>query len=489
MTENNKNVTRHIVIDIHTGRAYGVALNEKSECTAVQPLNQIVLNDEFKPVLEVLTKNAKASRQPAMGGAKPGDKDELPFGATTFGVELTKDGKSTGEIFTIVWPTKEEAEKGKLPAVGRKEMPKDLVKAGIAAFPDVLRSPEERIVEQEEELRRALENIDKMIGLNNAKKDLKQNIALARFKRAKEQAGLDSGGQSLHMVFTGNPGTGKTTFAREVAKVLHALGFIQKPSVTEVTRVDLVAGYVGQTAIKTQEKIDEAKGGILFIDEAYALSNPSKGGQGADFGKEAIDTLVAAMENNRDNMVVIVAGYPEPMKKFIDANEGLKSRFLTYIEFEDYDMNDLGQILDVMLKDRGYTMDPEAREHAMNLIEEEKDRNKKAFGNGRTVRNLVEKAEKEMALRLDEEGLLKSDNTKDMSMEDIKKSLTTISLKDVQAVDLAGINDKHVSDGFNFSAKPDVANDDKAPAAGEPAVKDAPQARKKKNNGPKGYSW
>src|SRR5690606_26773522 len=145
--------------------------------------------------------------------------------------------------------------------------------------------------------------------LFRSKRDIKQNIAVARFNRMKEELQIKSNPISRHMVFTGNPGTGKTTFAREVAKVYHALGFIDKPEVHEVKREDLVAGFVGQTALKTKEQIDKAKGGILFIDEAYALSREAgPGGDGKDFGREAIDTLVAAMENMRDDLIVIVAG-------------------------------------------------------------------------------------------------------------------------------------------------------------------------------------
>jgi SpoVK/Ycf46/Vps4 family AAA+-type ATPase len=300
----------------------------------------------------------------------------------------------------------------------------------------------------------------------------------------KEELGLSTKPISRHMVFTGNPGTGKTTFAREVAKVYHALGFIDKPVVHEVKREDLVAGFVGQTALKTKEQIDKAKGGILFIDEAYALSREAgPGSDSKDFGREAIDTLVAAMENMREDLIVVVAGYTEPMKKFIDANEGLKSRFMTYINFDDYSIPQLSQIMDVMLKDRGYTMTPEARELAIEKLEDEQKRARNSFGNGRTVRNLVEKAEKEIAMRLEGEGLL--NKGANISQDDLKKALTTVTLADIQKVTLAGVsgvNNTEREIGFEedlkkeFKRSAQAANDDH-PAA--PVVEKGQPAKRK----------
>jgi SpoVK/Ycf46/Vps4 family AAA+-type ATPase len=277
------------------------------------------------------------------------------------------------------------------------------------------------------------------------------------------------------MVFTGNPGTGKTTFAREVAKVYHALGFIQKPEVHEVKREDLVAGFIGQTALKTKEAIDKAKGGVLFIDEAYALSREAGGSDSKDFGREAIDTLVAAMENMRDDLIVIVAGYTDPMKNFIDANPGLKSRFMTYIDFQDYGMDDLSKIMDFMLQDRGYVMTPEAKEHAMKLMQDERARTKNDFGNGRTVRNLVEKSEKELAMRLESESKLSRNHG--LSDEDIKAALTTITLDDVKNVSLQGLSSK-TKVGMTFGESASKRSNDNAARPVAPAV-DLPAAKRK----------
>lgn len=432
-------ITTAIVVDLKTGFPYGLRIDAEGNCTGIQPLNAVIekmdgkVIDRFGPSFTSQFNNISPMLPPNAQNFEP------PYGQVMYAIELTQEGKRGG-IFTIVWPSKEEYQAGARPVLAKKELPEDLIKAGLAPFPKNAKGQKGAGVDNDEELKEALKNIEGMIGLDRAKHDIKQNIAVARFNRMKQEMGMPTKPISRHMVFTGNPGTGKTTFAREVAKVYHALGFIEKPTVHEVKREDLVAGFIGQTALKTKEQIDKAKGGILFIDEAYALSREGNVSDSKDFGREAIDTLVAAMENMREDLIVIVAGYPEPMKKFIDANEGLKSRFMTYIGFDDYTLPQLGEILDTMLVERGYTMHPAAREHTMKLLEEERSRTKKDFGNGRTVRNLVEKAEKELALRLETEGKLSRNHG--LSVEDIKAALTTITLADVKAISLHGLGAK-----------------------------------------------
>lgn len=456
-------VTKHMIVDLQTGYAYGIKLDAEGNCKAVQPLNTAIETLEGKLVRKF---GPLVAHNAGVGLRQP---ETLPYSKTTYAVELSADG-TPGSIFTIAWPSKKDADAGVLPTVAKAELPDDLVKARIAPAPKTPSTGDD--ADEDAKLKDALKKIDDMIGLDSAKRDIKQNIAVARFNRAKEDMGVAANPISRHMVFTGNPGTGKTTFAREVAKVYHALGFIEKAEVHEVKREDLVAGYVGQTALKTKEAIDKAKGGILFIDEAYALSRESAAGGdgGKDFGREAIDTLVAAMENMRDDLIVIVAGYTDPMKSFIEANPGLKSRFMTYINFEDYTVPQLTEIMDFMLKERGYTIEPAARDHAIYLIEEEKERAKKDFGNGRTVRNLVEKVEKELALRLEEEGKLSK--THGLTPDVLKTELTTIKLVDMQKVSLEGLKAKPVKGiGLGGSETPANAN---RPAAG---LDSAPSAK------------
>ena len=197
--------------------------------------------------------------------------------------------------------------------------------------------------------------------------------------------GLPSVPVSLHLVFSGNPGTGKTTVARIIAKIYKQIGVLSKGQLIEVDRASLVAGYVGQTAIKTMEKIKEAKGGVLFIDEAYSLNK-----EGNDYGQEAIDTILKAMEDYREDFVVIVAGYKELMERFINSNPGLKSRFNKYIEFDDYNENELVQIFCSMCRKHGYVVTDDALSKVQEKIKcmlKNKDEN---FANARDIRNLFE---------------------------------------------------------------------------------------------------
>jgi len=220
---------------------------------------------------------------------------------------------------------------------------------------------------------------------------------------------------SYHCVFTGNPGTGKTTVARIMARVFKALGILEKGHLVETDRSGLVAGYVGQTATKTNAVIDSALGGVLFIDEAYTLVS----GGAQDYGQEAIATLLKRMEDDRDRLIVIVAGYPGEMRKFIDANPGLQSRFTRYIDFPDYTTRELADMFRMYARKGHCALSPEMDGHlvaAMAFLTRKRDRN---FGNGRFVRNLFEKAVEHQAGRLSR----LSDRTPEM--------LKTLELSDI----------------------------------------------------------
>merc|ERR1711998_215723 len=201
---------------------------------------------------------------------------------------------------------------------------------------------------------------------------------------------------SLHMVFTGNPGTGKTSVARIVAELLSALGVLSRGHLVEVDRSGLVAGYSGQTALKTKAVVESALGGVLFVDEAYALVQESRD----SFGKEALDTLIKMVEDHRDNLVVILAGYSGEMKQMIAQNPGVRSRFPTVIDFQDYTADALMSIADGMLGKDGYKLSEGARGCLQGMVEGTSKRGGKDNGNGREVRNMLEAARRKQALRL-----------------------------------------------------------------------------------------
>jgi AAA+ superfamily predicted ATPase len=241
----------------------------------------------------------------------------------------------------------------------------------------------------EQSLDELLAELDSLCGLDKVKADVKSLINLVKVRKLRQQADLPVPPMSLHLVFLGNPGTGKTTVARLLAKLYHAIGVLSKGQLVEVDRSGLVAGFVGQTALKTSEVIQKALGGVLFIDEAYALANEDAPN---DFGKEAIETLLKGMEDHRADLVVIVAGYTELMGRFLHANPGLESRFNKYFYFEDYDGGQLLDIFRSLCQKNGYTLDGEAEKFAADLFDRlyrERDEN---FGNARDVRNLFERA-------------------------------------------------------------------------------------------------
>lgn len=231
-----------------------------------------------------------------------------------------------------------------------------------------------------------MEELNSLVGLDEVKKDVNSLINLIKVRKLREENDLPVAPMSLHLVFMGNPGTGKTTVARLLAQLYANIGVLSKGQLVEVDRSGLVAGYVGQTALKTQEVITSAMGGVLFIDEAYSLA---MGGEN-DFGREAIDTILKAMEDHRDDLVVIVAGYNEPMEKFLSSNPGLESRFNKYFYFPDYTGEQLYAIFQSQCDRNGYTLSPDSEEKAKALFDSMYESRDENFGNGRAVRNLFE---------------------------------------------------------------------------------------------------
>ena len=240
----------------------------------------------------------------------------------------------------------------------------------------------------EKTLEELLETLDDLIGLDGIKQNVKSLINYVKIRKLREENELPNPPLSLHMVFSGNPGTGKTTVARILSELYRAIGVLSKGQLVEVDRSGLVAGFVGQTALKTSEVVSSALGGILFIDEAYALAPDV--GTGNDFGREAIEALLKLMEDHRDDLIVIVAGYSEPMERFITSNPGLESRFNRYFFFEDYNSDELYAIFDIMCIRSEYILTDDAKDYArehFRVIYDQRDDN---FGNARHVRNFFE---------------------------------------------------------------------------------------------------
>lgn len=249
---------------------------------------------------------------------------------------------------------------------------------------------------QSEQVTQIMRELEGLIGLDSVKQLINEVHAYVEIQQRRVSVNLVSEPTVLHMIFMGNPGTGKTTVARIIGKLFLAMGVLNKGHIVEVERADLVAEYIGQTAQRTREQLRKASGGILFIDEAYALA---RGGE-KDFGKEAIDTIVKTMEDQRTNIIIILAGYSKPMEEFLQTNPGLKSRFPIIIKFPDYSTFELFRIAERMLQQREYQLSKGARRKMFRLIEELKSGNVENFGNARTIRNIIEKSIRRQAVRL-----------------------------------------------------------------------------------------
>lgn len=248
-------------------------------------------------------------------------------------------------------------------------------------------TPAEKEEEPPEKIEDLKAELHSYIGLEQVKDEVSDLINLVTVSNLRRQHELPVEDMSLHLVFTGNPGTGKTMMARMMARIYKSLGMLSKGHLVEVDRSGLVAGFVGQTAIKTGEVIQKALGGVLFIDEAYALNNDSEN----DFGQEAIDTLLKAMEDHRDDLVVIVAGYVDLMKEFIESNPGLESRFNRYLLFEDYTVDEMLAIFEMRCKKGCYIVDDRAKDALKAYFLMKSLEDPIGFGNARGVRNTFEK--------------------------------------------------------------------------------------------------
>ena len=308
--------------------------------------------------------------------------------------------------------------------------------------------------ESVEDLKKELEGY---IGLTLIKKEVQSLINLVSIQKLRKQNDLPVEDLSLHMVFSGNPGTGKTMIARLMSRVYRSLGILSKGQLVEVDRGGLVAGYVGQTAIKTGEVIQKAMGGVLFVDEAYALTDHGE----TDYGQEAVDTLLKAMEDHRDDLVVIVAGYTELMETFIHSNPGLESRFNRFMNFPDYTVEEMLAIFDMRCQKSGYELEPAARDLLKGLLALF-SLDSRGFGNARGVRNLFERAVSAQANRLAALPQVTRDELMRLTCDDLRAA--------------AGEEQAAEQKPANGPDQPADAKDASAPAASAPQASEAPDA-------------
>ena len=272
--------------------------------------------------------------------------------------------------------------------------------------------------ENQQSFEELYEQLHSLIGLDTVKDTVDGLMAYHKVQKLRSQAGLQSPARTMHLAFLGNPGTGKTTVARIMGKMYKELGLLTNGHFTEVSRTDLIAGYQGQTALKVKEVIENAKGGVLFIDEAYSLTENV---HSDSYGRECLTELTKALEDYRKNLVVIVAGYTDLMKVFFDSNPGLKSRFNTFIEFNDYTPTELLNIFIQMCNHDDYMLSEDCKEGLANLIKSEVEAKTDKFANGRFVRNLYEDVIMNQAIRINSSEHPTIANLKTLTLEDLPK--------------------------------------------------------------------
>lgn len=358
-------------------------------------------------------------------------KDNLLTSASALDVVVHGNGKYTQLATAIIEETEDKAAKelcvnlarlvnnGQITEPKSKKIVQSLKEClidylGYQRLEELYKREENQREEDKKTLSQLLDDLNNLIGLPKVKRQVRDLISFQKIQLLRKQFGLHSPQNTMHLSLTGNPGTGKTTVARIIGRIYKQIGLLSKGHFVEVSRTDLIAGYQGQTALKVKKVIEKAKGGVLFIDEAYSITENE---HTDSYGRECLTELTKALEDYRDDLVVIVAGYTEPMKDFFKSNPGLKSRFNTFIEFDDYNDTELYLILESMLKKYDYFLDESATSETKSYFKKVVENKQEQFANGRFVRNFFDDITMNHARRVS--------NIENPSIEDLRKIKVT----------------------------------------------------------------
>jgi len=375
----------------------------------IPALNQLLVTDDFKSHLKNLRKkNNLSSRNEIRNNYSTLD----ALSENNLG-ELKEIAQHYERFIHLAFDLKFKSEKEKMAFLNVKTDVKESDNSHVSA------------IVQEDTLEDVLEELNQLIGLKSVKKEVNELINLLEIQKKRSNENLKNPEISLHSVFLGPPGTGKTSVARLLSRIYKHLGFLSEGQSYETDREGLIAGYVGQTAVKTDKAITESRGGVLFIDEAYALTENTSGN---DFGSEAVNTLIKRMEDYRDDFVVVVAGYTEPMKQFIESNPGLRSRFSRFFYFDHFNPTELLEIFERFCTKSDFIVSEEAKEKLTDTFDLLSKKRDESFGNARLVRNLFEKCIQNHANRIIQLAVLNKEILKKFEEVDIPEPKETLSL-------------------------------------------------------------
>lgn len=381
---------------------YDVLRNEIfADEKAVNTLNRLVSSNEFKKNIEQLQVQCKIGTQENYVVSSLNELKHPKLSDAKLLLEKTLKTILGNEL-----PFEKEIEK--------------VIQTNVNTQPE---NPSISYPPENDSLQKVMEELNSLIGLDNIKKDITELVNLLEIQKKRTEQGLPNIDIALHTVFLGPPGTGKTTVARLLSRIFKILGFLSKGQLYETDREGLVAGYVGQTAIKTDKVAEESLGGVLFIDEAYSLNQNSLGN---DYGSEAINTILKRMEDNRDDLAVVVAGYTEPMQLFVESNPGLRSRFNRYFHFEHFKPAELFQIFESFSKKTDFVLTEDAKEKLLETFELLYEKKDEGFGNARVVRNLFEKCVQNQANRVIKIKTITKDVLRALTEEDIPEPKETV---------------------------------------------------------------